>query len=137
MYRALSGFVFDDKEQYNGGVSKPMYQGIREQIGGIDYAVPLYGANLNITRKTVNHEIINALDNLLGEYFLKDAGLEDGLPSVQYASAQLNLSQRHLSNMLRSLTGQNTQQYIQTKIIGQSKDLLSSTSFSVAEIAYN
>lgn len=89
-----------------------------------------------ITRKTANHEIINTLDNLLDEYFIKDSGLEKGLPSVQYASAQLNLSQRYLSDMLRSLTGQNTQQYIQKKIIGQSKDLLSSTSFSVAEIAY-
>jgi len=84
-----------------------------------------------ITRKTVN-----TLDNLLNEYFIKDVGLENGLPSVQYASTQLNLSQRYLSDMLNSLTGQNTQQYIQNKIIEQSKDLLSSTSFSVAEIAY-
>jgi AraC-like DNA-binding protein len=38
--------------------------------------------------------------------------------------------------MLRSLTGQNTQQYIQNKLIEQSKDLLSSTSLSVTEIAY-
>ncbi|MBE7173984.1 MAG: ABC transporter permease [Williamsia sp.] len=45
VYRILSGFVFDDKEQYNGGVAKPMYAAVREQIGGIEYAVPLYGAN--------------------------------------------------------------------------------------------
>ncbi len=89
-----------------------------------------------ITRKTVNHEIINTLDNLLDEYFIKDVGLENGLPSVQYVSAQLNLSQRYLSDMLRSLTGQNTQQYIQNRIIEQAKNSLSSTSFSVAEIAY-
>lgn len=89
-----------------------------------------------ITRKTVNHEIINTLDNLLNEYFIKDLGLEIGLPSVQYASTELNLSQRYLSDMLRSLTGQNTQQYIQNKIIEKSKDLLSSTSVSVAGIAY-
>lgn len=46
IYRILTGFVFDEKEQYNGGVSKPMYQGIRQQIGGIDYTVPLLGAGL-------------------------------------------------------------------------------------------
>lgn len=90
-----------------------------------------------ITRKTVNHKIITSLDKLLGEYFIKDSGLENGLPSVQYISTQLNLSPRYLSDMLRSLTGQNTQQYIQNKIIEQSKDLLSSTSLSVAEIASN
>lgn len=38
--------------------------------------------------------------------------------------------------MLGSLTGINTQQYIQSKIIEQSKDLLGSTALSVSEIAY-
>lgn len=89
-----------------------------------------------ITRKTINHEIITTLDRLLNEYFINDIGLENGLPSVQFASTKLNLSPRYLSDMLRSLTGQNTQQYIQNKLIEQSKDLLSSTAFSVAEIAY-
>lgn len=46
IYRVLSGFVFDEKEQYNGGVSKPMYQGIRQEISGINYTVPLLGAGL-------------------------------------------------------------------------------------------
>ncbi|RMZ58841.1 AraC family transcriptional regulator [Chryseobacterium nematophagum] len=89
-----------------------------------------------ITQKTVNHEIINSLDHLLDEYFGNSYGLNGGLPSVNYFSTQLNVSPRYLSDILRSLTGQNTQQYIQSKIIEQSKDLLSSTSFSVAEIAY-
>ena len=89
-----------------------------------------------ITRKTVNHEIITSLDNFLDEYLTKESGLEKGLPSVQYVSSQLNLSQRYLSDMLRSLTGYNTQQYIQNRVIELSKDLLSSTVLSVAEIAY-
>lgn len=46
IYRVLTGFVFDEKEQYNGGVSKPIYQGIRQQISGIDYTVPLHGIGL-------------------------------------------------------------------------------------------
>ncbi|MEH6682236.1 MAG: AraC family transcriptional regulator [Sediminicola sp.] len=89
-----------------------------------------------ITRKAVNHEIIMLLDDLLEAYFGNGHGLRDGLPSVHYVSTQLKLSPRYLSDMLRSLTGQNTQQYIQNRIIEQSKDLLSSTYFSVAEIAY-
>jgi len=90
-----------------------------------------------ITRKEVNHEILVSLDKLLKEYFEKDKGLKEGLPSVQYISSQLKLSQRYLSDMLGSLTGQNTQQYIQNSVIEQSKDLLSSTSLSIAEIAYH
>ncbi|KUJ62737.1 AraC family transcriptional regulator [Flavobacteriaceae bacterium CRH] len=89
-----------------------------------------------ITRKTLNHDIITALDHLLDEYFIKNISLENGLPSVEYISTQLNLSPRYLSDLLGSLAGQNTQQYIQNKLIEQSKNLLSSTSLSVSEIAY-
>jgi len=42
-YRLITGFVFDEKEQYNGGVSKPLYRGIREQIAGLDNVVPVFG----------------------------------------------------------------------------------------------
>lgn len=89
-----------------------------------------------ITRKNINHEIINSLDILISEYFDEDNGLKDGLPTVKYISTKLNVSPRYLSDMLRSLTGINTQQYIQNKVIEQSKDLLSSTTLSVAEISY-
>ena len=89
-----------------------------------------------ITRKTVNHEIITVLDKLLEDYFKKEQGLKTGLPSVQFVSAALHLSPRYLSDMLRSLLGQNTQQYIQDKLMEHSKNLLSTTSLSVSEIAY-
>jgi AraC-like DNA-binding protein len=89
-----------------------------------------------ITRKTINHDIITALDNLLDEYFMKDISLENGLPSVDYVSTKLNLSPRYLSDLLGSITGENTQQYIQNKLIEHSKNLLSSTSLSVSEIAF-
>jgi predicted permease len=43
IYRLVSGFVFDGKEEYNGGVSAPMYQGIRQQIPGLKNVVPVLG----------------------------------------------------------------------------------------------
>ncbi|QNL52534.1 AraC family transcriptional regulator [Olivibacter sp. SDN3] len=39
-------------------------------------------------------------------------------------------------DLLRSLTGLNAQQHIQLKLIGKSKELLSTTELSVSEIAY-
>jgi AraC family transcriptional activator of pobA len=38
--------------------------------------------------------------------------------------------------MLRSLTGQNTQQHIHNKLIEKAKEKLSTTNLSVSEIAY-
>ncbi|WP_262507684.1 helix-turn-helix domain-containing protein [Zunongwangia profunda] len=51
-------------------------------------------------------------------------------------SAKLGVSQRYLNDLLRSLTGNTTQQYIQQKVIEKAKELLSVSSLSVSEIAY-
>jgi AraC-like DNA-binding protein len=89
-----------------------------------------------ITRKAINHDIITALDKLLNNYFEEENSLKNGLPSVKYISTELKLSQRYLSDMLSSLTGLNTQQYIQNAIIEKAKEKLSTTNLSVSEIAY-
>lgn len=85
-----------------------------------------------ITRKAVNHDIITSLDKLLNHYFDE----ENRLPSVKNISSELKLSQHYLSDMLRSLTGLNTQQYIQNAVIEKAKEKLSTTNLSVSEIAY-
>lgn len=89
-----------------------------------------------LTRKTINNDIINLLDQLLNNYFDNGSGLKDGLPSVQNICSDLQLSQRYLSDMLKSLTGLNTQQYIQNAMIEKAKEKLSNTNLSVSEIAY-
>lgn len=89
-----------------------------------------------ITRSAVNHDIVTSLDKLLNSYFEEEISLKNGLPSVKYISAELKVSQRYLSDMLRSLTGLNTQQYIQNVIIEKAKEKLSTTNLSVSEIAY-
>ncbi|MBY0534313.1 MAG: ABC transporter permease [Chitinophagaceae bacterium] len=42
-YRVVSGFIFDEKESYNGGVSKPIYQELRKTGVGFDRVVPVFG----------------------------------------------------------------------------------------------
>ena len=55
---------------------------------------------------------------------------------TEYISTELKLSQRYLSDILSSLTGLNTQQYIQNAIIEKAKEKLSNTNISASEIAY-
>ena len=43
IYRVVTGFIFDEKESYNGGASAPLYQGARQQVAGLDAVVPLLG----------------------------------------------------------------------------------------------
>lgn len=89
-----------------------------------------------ITRKAVSHEILDSLDALLADYFHQKAALERGLPTVQYISRELKVSQRYLSDMMQSLTGLTTQQYLQNAVIEKAKEQLSTTAISVSEIAY-
>ncbi len=89
-----------------------------------------------ITRKAVNHDLLSKMEQLLNDYFETENGLNKGLPTVEYLADQLNLSPRYLSDMLRSLTGQNAQQHIHEKLIEKAKEKLSITSLSVSEIAY-
>lgn len=89
-----------------------------------------------ITRKVVNNDLLQKLEDLLEGYFNSELSLNQGLPGVQFLAAQLNLSPGYLSDMLRTLIGQSAQQYIHGKLIEKAKEKLSSTSLSVSEVAY-
>ncbi|MEO5889414.1 MAG: helix-turn-helix transcriptional regulator [Ferruginibacter sp.] len=89
-----------------------------------------------ITRKAVNNDLLTKVELLLSEYFDKEYGLNKGLPTVDYLANQLNLSPRYLSDMLRSIDGQNAQQHIHEKLIEKAREYLTATDLSVAEIAY-
>lgn len=89
-----------------------------------------------ITRKAVHSDLLIEMEKLLAEYFDNDDGLMKGLPSVQYIAGRLHVSPRYLSDMLRQLTGQHTQQHIQNKLIEKAKEILGTTQLSISEIAY-
>lgn len=89
-----------------------------------------------ITRKAVNNDLLQKLEEILDDYFNNKKSLMQGIPLVQFLSGHLNLSPGYLSDMLRSLTGQNAQQPIHNKLIEKGKEKLSTISLSVSEIAY-
>jgi len=89
-----------------------------------------------ITRKTVSNNLLQQLEGVLDTYFADELSLSEGIPTVQYLAEKLNLSPSYLSDMLRSLTGQNAQQHIHQKLIEKAKERLSTTSLSVSEVAY-
>ncbi|RQP17745.1 MAG: AraC family transcriptional regulator [Parapedobacter sp.] len=89
-----------------------------------------------ITRKKSSHQLLDRLEKLLTHYFNSDDLINGGLPTVQYVAGQLNVSPKYLSNLLRVLTGQNTQQHIHGKLLEKAKEKLSTTDLTVSEIAY-
>jgi AraC family transcriptional activator of pobA len=89
-----------------------------------------------ITRKPANHEILIRLETILHDYFNGEKLLVSGLPTVLKIAEQLNVSSNYLSDMLRTITGQTTQQHIHNKLIEKAKEYLSTTRLTVSEIAY-
>lgn len=101
----------------------------------LNYANRFYKRQF-ITRKPLNNDLLLRLEEILDSYFADEVSLSQGIPTVLYLSEKLNISASYLSDVLRSLTGQNTQQHIHQKLIEKAKEKLSTTSLSVSEIAY-
>ncbi|GAB3796654.1 helix-turn-helix domain-containing protein [Spirosoma humi] len=90
-----------------------------------------------LTRKVAHTDLIDRMNTyLLDRYDTKKAVIA-GLPSPQEVAAHLNVSQRYLSDMLKSLTGKTTQQHIHLQLIDKAKELLTQSTLSTAQIAYS
>nr|WP_315258211.1 helix-turn-helix transcriptional regulator [uncultured Flavobacterium sp.] len=87
-----------------------------------------------ITRKMATNDLLTDFENILDNYFNEDSDLT--FPTVEKLANELNISSSYLSDMLRSVTGQNTQQHIHDKLIEKAKDVLTTTNLTVSEIAY-
>ncbi|QEC78606.1 helix-turn-helix domain-containing protein [Mucilaginibacter ginsenosidivorax] len=101
----------------------------------LNYAYRFYQRQF-LTRKAVNNDLLQKMEDLLDVYFDKKNSANRGLPTVQYLADQLHLSPHYLSDMLRSLTGLNAQQHIHLKLIDKAKELLSTTNLSISQVAY-
>jgi len=89
-----------------------------------------------ITRKKTNHQILNRLEDTLAKYFDNDNLIKKGLPTVRFIADALNISPNYLSDVLKVLTGQTTQQHIHGKLLEKAKEKLSNPDLSISEIAY-
>ena len=131
----INNIIKNIQQEYQSNIDKFSQNIIISQIETLlNYSERFYQRQF-ITRKISNHQILDRLEELLSDYFTKDITTK-GLPSVQYVADTLNVSPSYLSNMLKILTGQSTQQHIHDKLIEKAKEKLSTTGLSVSEIAY-
>ncbi len=116
----------------------------------LNYSKRFYNRQF-LTRKTVNNDLLAQLEQILNHYFNNNyfgnnsfnsnyfntqTPVCKGLPTVQFLANEVNLSPGYLSDLLRNMTGQNAQQYIQNHLIEKAKELLATTNGSISEIAY-
>ncbi|WP_312825934.1 helix-turn-helix domain-containing protein [Epilithonimonas sp.] len=101
----------------------------------LSYVIRFYKRQF-ITRKVANNDTLQKTESILEDYLNNQLSLQQGLPTMQYVADQLNISSGYLSDLLRSLIGQNAQQYIRRKVIEKAKERLTNTNLTVAEIPY-
>lgn len=88
-----------------------------------------------LTRRAAEHDLLSHFEAQLAAYFAHE-GEAPPLPTVQHFADQLHVSPAYLSDMLRTLTGQNTQQHIHQVLLEKAKRLLLTTSLTVNETAF-
>jgi AraC family transcriptional regulator, transcriptional activator of pobA len=132
----ITGMMKNIEQEYHSNIDKFSQDVIIAQLELLlTYADRFYHRQF-LTRKISNHKILDRLEEILSEYFNGDALPRKGLPTVQYVAGKLNVSPNYLSELLKVLTGQSTQQHIHDKLIKKAKEKLSTTDLSVSEIAY-
>ncbi|MCL2511750.1 MAG: helix-turn-helix transcriptional regulator [Bacteroidales bacterium] len=87
-----------------------------------------------ITRNSVESDILTRFQSILQKYFDSE---KEKLITANEIAAELAISTNYLYDLLRNLTGLNTQQHIHAYMIERAKGMLLTTDLSVNEIAYS
>jgi len=132
----ITAIAMNMEQEYHANIDKFSQPVIIAQLELLlTYAERFYQRQF-ITRKVSSHEILNRLEELLSKYFNSGALAVEGLPTVAYIADALHVSPGYLSGLLKTLTGQTTQQHLHDRLIELAKEKLSTTNLSIGEIAY-
>lgn len=124
------------EEELNSRIDELSHDVVMAQLELLlNYAQRFYKRQF-ITRKTITSSLLQQFEETLDKCFDEEQPLYQGIPTVQNLADSLAISPGYLSDMLRTLTGQNAQHHIHAKLIEKAKEKLSTTRLSVSEIAY-
>ena len=132
----LKSFIKNIEQEYHAHIDQFSEPIIISQIESfLNYSHRFYMRQF-LTRKIAGSQILDKLEKILDDYFNNKDLINRGLPTVQHIAEMLNCSANYLSGVLKTLTGQNTQQHIHEKVIEKAKEKLSTTTLTVGEVAF-
>jgi YesN/AraC family two-component response regulator len=132
--KVLDGLLRSIQGEYEQPIDAFSHDVLISQIETLlNYANRFYHRQF-LTRRTVEHDLLTRFETELTTYFAQAS--EQPLPTVQHFADALHVSPAYLSDMLRTLTGQTTQQHIHYALIEKAKQLLLTTSLSINETAF-
>ncbi|PUZ24982.1 AraC family transcriptional regulator [Chitinophaga parva] len=132
----ITDILLNIQREYHSNIDKFSQNIIIAQIELLlNYCERFYQRQF-ITRKKSSHQILERLEKILDDYFNNSDPTYKGLPTAQHIAGLLNVSPNYLGSLLKTLTGQTTQQHIHNKLIDIAKEKLSTTTLTISEIAY-
>lgn len=132
----LTGIARNIEQEYQSNIDRFSQSVIIAQLELLlTYADRFYQRQF-LTRNVSGHELLGRLEELLNHYFSSGELARQGLPTVAYIAHELHLTPNYLSGLLKTLTGQTTQQHLHNKLIELAKEKLSTTDLTVSEVAY-
>lgn len=89
------------------------------------------------SRRIDKKNILSRLDAILEDYYAKDKGIEEGIPSVRFCASCLHISPNYFGDLIKKEAGKSAQEYIHAFIVDKAKIHLLSTTMSISEVAYH
>ncbi len=99
----------------------------------LNYAERFYTRQFR-TRNSVEADILTRFQSILNKHFDSD---KESIITAKDIATELGMSTHYLGDLLRNLTGMNTQQHIHAYLIERAKSLLLNTQMTVNEIAFS
>ena len=130
----VESIIKNMQDEYNRSIDEHSQDIIISQLEVLlNYAERFYTRQFR-TRNSVESDILARFQSLLHKYLDSD---KEKLITANNIASELAMSTNYLSDMLRNLTGMNTQQHIHAYLIERAKGLLLTTSLSINEIAFS
>ncbi|WP_075344510.1 helix-turn-helix domain-containing protein [Tenacibaculum agarivorans] len=89
-----------------------------------------------LDRTEDNKILITKFKDILNIYFEQNLFAEEGIPSVDWMAAQLNVSHRYMSDTIKAETGKTAKEQINLFLVEEAKSLLLNPNISISETAY-
>lgn len=130
----IEGLMENMQNEYNRNIDEHSQDIIVSQLDLLlNYSERFYTRQFR-TRNSVESDVLIRFQSILHKHFDKD---NDKLIAANDIASELAMSTHYLSDLLRNLTGLNTQQHIHAYLIERAKTLLLTTDLSINEIAFS
>ncbi|MCF2875759.1 MULTISPECIES: helix-turn-helix domain-containing protein [unclassified Tenacibaculum] len=89
-----------------------------------------------LNRTDENKILITRFKEILNSYFEQNLLTEEGIPTVNWMAAQLNVSHRYMSDTIKAETGKTAVDQINLFLVEEAKSMLLNPNLSISETAY-